>query len=552
MTKTVDKLTPADWQRMDIAELIDRNESANWSDMGCYKTSTALWTHDYKVKRDKIDVPSILVITNRSGKGAFFRDIPKTTDGYTILNVDTNKVSMVIGGRSLKIGKDYPAEVKVPHITVTHYHVFQKCNTGKTQECPDCKGIGLQEFRWVRNKEGKMDKVGIPCDTCNMKGNLPLPDTQGDRLLKKHWDVVIVDEAHRMKNPDTHWTKNIKKLKCTYKHIMTGTGFINRPDEIFSLLQFLDPQKYTSFWDFRGYFCEIDDWSGWAVVKGVLPHRKDEFRKLVREFGPRREKTEVLKHLTEPVYEEKVVALSPTQRRMYNDIKHELETLDQQGYPITSPNVLSQLNRLRQVCVATPEVVSEYYDEKEERRVIEIRLVEPSSKLDAFMEVLDGLRWDDESRQQIVVFSNFNDPLELLTKRLETAKVPYIWMQAKDNDDTRFRKWYQDWPTKEHQVFLSTVSLGGESIDLTSAQYVCFLDQSWSPKDNNQARDRIWRPGQVNTPVVINLFAEDTVDYYVLDKLKTKQNWFNEIFGRENTTGLESEAMSDALNIAFG
>lgn len=542
MTNT-DKLVPADWQRSDIADLIERDNSANWSDMGCYKTSTALWVHDFKMKRDGIDVPSILVITNRSGKGAFFRDIPKTTDGYAIINVDTRKVSMVINGKSLKLGNKFPDEITVPHIVVTHYHVFQKCNLGKTKECEVCKGIGLQDFRFVRNTAGGMDKVGIPCELCKGKGNEPLPETQGDRLLKRHWDVVIADEAHRMKNQDTKWTGNIKKLKATYKHLMTGTGFINRPDEVFSLLQFLDPKRFSSYWDFRNYFCEIDDWSGWAVVKGCLPHRKPEFRSTVREFGPRREKTEVFKELTEPVYEDIEVELSETQYRMYKEIKAELETLDKQGYPITSPNVLSQLNRLRQISVATPVVVGEKYDEKTQRRVVDIRLEEPSSKLDALMEVIDGLRWDDDDKQQIVVFSNFNDPLEMLSKRLDPKYdkngklidkgIPYIWMQSKDNDDVRMEKWLKTWPKKEHQVFMSTVALGGESIDLTSASYIAFLDLSWSPKDNNQARDRIWRPGQKGVPVVIRFFAKDTVDHYVFNKLVTKQRWFDEIFGKE-------------------
>ena len=538
-----DKLTPADWQRTDIADLIEKDNSANWSDMGCYKTSTALWVHDYKVKRDKVEVPSILVITTRGGKGAFFRDIPKTVDGYTILNVDVRRVAMVINGKSLKIGTKYPDDVTVPHITVTHYNVLQKCNLGKTKECDTCKGIGLQDFRFVRNKDGGMDKVGIPCEDCKGKGNHPLPETQGDRLLKRHWDVVIVDEAHRMKNQDTHWTKNIKKLKCTHKHIMTGTGFINRPDEIFSLLQFLDPKRYTSYWDFRNYFCEIDDWSGWAVVKGCLDHRKPEFRQTVRSYGPRREKLEVFKELTEPVYEDIHVDLSEVQYRMYLEIKKELQTLDEQGYSITSPNVLSQLNRLRQISVATPEVVDEFYDKKEQRKVLKIKLTEPSSKLDALMDVIEGLRWDDDDKQQIVVFSNFNDPLELLAKRLDPKYdkngklhdkgIPYIWMQSKDNDDVRLEKWLHTWPKKEHQVFMSTTSLGGESIDLTSASYLAFLDLSWSPKDNNQARDRIWRPGQKGAPVIIRFFANDTVDHYVNDKLHTKQRWFDEIFGKE-------------------
>jgi SNF2-related domain/Helicase conserved C-terminal domain len=537
------KLVPADWQRNDIAELIDVPASANWSDMGCYKTSTSLWVHDFKMKRDNIEVPSILVITNRSGKGAFFRDVPKTIDGYTILNVDTRKVSMVINGRSLKINGKFPEEITVPHIVVTHYHVFEKCNLGKTKQCETCKGLGLEDFRFVQGTDGSMTKVGIPCTDCKGKGNHPLPETQGDRLLKHHWDVVICDEAHRMKNPDTHWTKNIKKLKCTYKHIMTGTGFINRPDEIFSLLQFLDPKKYSSYWDFRNYFCEIDDWSGWAVVKGCLPHRKAEFRSTVRSYGPRRDKLEVFKDLKEPVYEDIEIELSAEQMRMYGEIKHELETLDKMGYPITSPNVLSQLNRMRQISVATPVVVGERYDPKLERRVLDIELQEPSSKLDALEEIIEGLKWDDDDKQQIVVFSNFNDPLDMLEARLsdkydKNGKLyrkgtPYIRLNVTDNDDVRMNKWLHEWPKKEHQVFMSTTSLGGESIDLTSAQYMAFLDLSWSPKDNNQARDRIWRPGQTKVPVIFRFFAKDTVDYYVFDKLGVKQGWFNEIFGRE-------------------
>jgi len=228
---------------------------------------------------------------------------------------------------------------------------------------------------------------------------------------------------------------------------------------------------------------------------------------------------------------------------MYLEIKKELQTLDEQGYSITSPNVLSQLNRLRQISVATPEVVDEFYDKKEQRKVLKIKLTEPSSKLDALMDVIEGLRWDDDDKQQIVVFSNFNDPLELLAKRLDPKYdkngklhdkgIPYIWMQSKDNDDVRLEKWLHTWPKKEHQVFMSTTSLGGESIDLTSASYLAFLDLSWSPKDNNQARDRIWRPGQKGAPVIIRFFANDTVDHYVNDKLHTKQRWFDEIFGKE-------------------
>ena len=531
-----EKLIPADWQREDIARLIEADRSANWSDMGCYKTSSALWMTDYVMKQKEIEHPAILVITTRSGKGAFFRDIPKTTEGYTVFNVDNTKVKIVLpGGKQIKIQKELADEIEMPHIVVTHYHVFQKCNLGKTEVCQRCDGT-------TQDPLIGLDKTCIECDG---RGSLPMPLTQGDRIIKRNWDQVIVDEAHRMKNKDTKWTENIKRIKCPRKHIMTGTGFINRPDEIWSLLNFLDNDTFSAYWRFRNHFCEIDASSGWEVVRGCLPEHKAEFRALVRDYGPRRDKLEVFPNLPVPIYEDIVVELNQTQLRMYNELKQELYTLDQMGIPLTSPNVLSLLNRLRQVCVATPKVTAESFDVKTGKRMTHVELVEPSSKLDAVEEVIEGLRWDDDDRQQIVVFSNFSDPLKLLAQRLDPKYdkngklkdkgTPYIWMQASDNDDIRMEKWLNTWPKKEHQVFMSTVALGGESIDLTSAEYICFLDQSWSPKDNNQARDRVWRPGQTKTAVVIRLFAEDTVDYYVLGKLVEKQGWFNEIFGKEIT-----------------
>lgn len=520
-TVTTEMLVPADWQLEDLAFLGERDFTANWSDMGCYKTSTALWMTDYKVT--DVENPAILVITNRSGKGVFFRDIPKTVgDRYTVFNVNTQNVNVVVNGRELRLGKELADDIQMPHIVITHYHVFMKCNRGKTEVCDMCDGDGKDPIALM-----------APCRKCEGKGSIPMPLTQGDRLLNHKWDMVICDEAHRMKNKDTKWTSNIKRLKSDHKHLMTGTGFINRPDEIWSLLNFLDKKKFSSYWAFREHYCEVDDWSGWAVVKGCLPHRKNEFRALVREYGPRREKLEVFKNLPEPVYEDINVELNPTQQRMYNEIKNELATLDQQGVPISSPNILSMLNRLRQICVATPKVINEFYDINQQRRVVEIELIEPSSKLDALMDIIEGLRWDDDDRQQIVVFSNFFDPLVMLGERLTKANIPAIHLKAADNDQLRYHKWAEAWPKKEHQVFMSTMQLGGESIDLTSAQYIAFLDQSWSPKDNNQARDRVWRPGQVNTPVVIKFFANGTVDHYVFGKLKEKQGWFDDIFGKD-------------------
>jgi SNF2 family DNA or RNA helicase len=80
-------------------------------------------------------------------------------------------------------------------------------------------------------------------------------------------------------------------------------------------------------------------------------------------------------------------------------------------------------------------------------------------------------------------------------------------------------------------VFLSTLDLGAESINLTAAHRAIFLDQHWSPVKNTQAIGRVYRPGQTGAVQLIYIRAENTVDFRVLDKNVTSTGWFNQIFG---------------------
>jgi SNF2 family DNA or RNA helicase len=489
---------PADWQLEDIDYLADKPWSANWSEMGCYKTSTAMWVIAKKLAH--IDNPRVLVVSSKTGKGAWFRDAPRVLPKWTVTNLlSTGKSELSFLGKFLPHKKMWtmPRERKVPQLVVAHYHCFTN------------KAIARQL-----------------CEA-------------------EDWDMVILDEAHRIKEKNTQWTRNLKALAngdenrepIEFRHIMTGTGFINRPDEIWSLLNFLDRDTFGSYAGFRNRYCDVWNLDGFDQVIGVKEERKEEFREIRKFVGPRRRKNGpggvfegILK---EPIYTDVDVDLNPTQRRMYDEIKATLYTLDQAGTPIYSANVLALLNRLRQITVATPHKISEHYDPIKERLIQEIELREPSSKLDAVMDIVGEMEWDDEYRQQAVVFSCFKDPIKLLKVRLDKAKIPFIHMDVNDNDSQRIHKWMTLFPKKEHQLFLCTLQLGGESIDLTPADTAIFLDRSWSPKDNLQGRDRIYRPGQKAIPQIININGRRTTDQRIERANEIKLGWFDEIFGDE-------------------
>jgi len=488
-----EKFLPRDWQEDDLEFLSKLKYSANWSSMGCFKTSTGAWLIDQKIP----DAGNVLIVTTKSGKGPWFDAIPRclNMDEWRVFNVGTRLVDEVLID-DLRIESDIDDLVKLLRsqskkiICLAHYHVFT-------------------------NKSFIQDVL--------LEGVV-----SGDI----EWDLILLDEAHRCKSRKTQWTRNIKKQSryAKNRHLMTGTGFVNNPAEIWSLLNFLEPKKFGSYWKFRANFCEEENWTGYAKITGIREDKIEEFRELRKSYGPRRTMEEVHKNIAEPIYHSIAVDLSPTQRRMYKEIVKELKALDKKGVPIHSPNVVSQLQRLRQIAVATPELVDSYYDETLDRLVQEVKLTEPSSKLDAAMEVIEGLEWDEESKQQCVVFSNFRDPIDLLKVRLDKENISYLHMEQKDSEATRFEKWHDLWPSKQHQVFLCTLALGGESINLSSAQYCIFLDRSWSPAQNLQAVGRVYRPGQTGVAEIIHIDATNTVDKRVLDNVTTKVGWFKMLF----------------------
>lgn len=497
--------------------------SANWSEMGAKKTTTGLWLIQRLVQEQQLKNPSVLIIAPRSGKGTFYKWVPEILPEFTIIDVGSQGLSIVKDGKVIRLPpsklKYLPAEFDFPVVVIAHYQIFSRSNKGMFKE--DENGMPL------RDEDG---------------GMIMAEPNQADHVVNRPWTFYWLDEAHRIKDKNTKWTEVLKRVKADYKHVTTGTGFINRPQEIWSPLNLIDSEAFGSYWAFHDLYCEIDDSEGYQRVTGVKPEMRADLRERIRNYGPRRTLDEVMPHIKQPIQVTREVELNPTQRKMYDEIKMQLYTLDKQGVPIHAANVLSLLQRLRAICVATPEVVADYYDEKQDRRVQKVQLTEPSSKLDDVMEIIEGLQWDDDAKQQLVIFSNFVGPLKLLEARFNKSNqaamdmgiepdLPYLWLKQQDDDETRYRKWAELFPSMEYRIFMSTLQLGGESISLTTARHVVFLDRSWSPKDNSQGVGRIRRPGQTGQPVVINIEAKDTTDQYIRDVNAVKHGWFMEIFG---------------------
>jgi len=477
---------PAPFQEKQLQRLVKelqerpKGSGANFSDMGCYKTSTALWL------AQRLGCKHVLIITTKTGKIPYMQAAPKAVPEYDTINLNTNDPV-------------HKPEAHEKIIFFAHYEVFSK--------------------RLPRNAPAWQKKL-----TPKKKRPYQRLNSTAKELNKIKWDMVIVSEAHRLTRSAT-WTNTIVGLKSQYRHEETGTLYINRPDEAQSPLRFMDKERYGSYWDFRRKFCEEKEWpplSGFYHISGI----KDEkaFKAELLQWGPRAMFTEVFDAAELMPPHRVSVNLNPTQRRMYRELEKSKETLDLRGQPLFSPNVISVLMRLRQLCVATPFVVANTWNEKTEKMQQEIDLQEPSPKLEALMDLLQ------DTDTPSVVFSNFKTPLELAARRLVAAGISHTVLRQKDSDEVRFNK-VNEFQEGKTRVFLSTISLGSESITLTAADKVIFLDRSWSPQKMSQAVSRVHRPGQKRPVLPIYIEALNTVDQVVEATLIKKQDWFDAVFG---------------------
>jgi len=296
------KFVQQPFQTEDLGFLAELESSANWSEMGAMKTTTAEWLWAQKLKH--IPNPRVLVVTTKSGKGTYFESLSEVLPDWDVFTVDTRGAKLVLNGRIVPFVAELPNPLHFrPVVVVAHYHCFtnRACTPRVRQQM-------------VTMEDGTEQKVPILQDDGTFAMDIPFCSS----LLGKEWDMVVLDEAHRIKNHDAQWTRNIKKIKSRFRHVMTGTGFVNNPSEIWSLLNFLYPKTYTSYWKFYERYCEWDDFSGYKKVTGIKRETEQEFKELVRRVGVRRNMLECFPNIPEPIETVVPVNLNAVQQKMYD------------------------------------------------------------------------------------------------------------------------------------------------------------------------------------------------------------------------------------------
>lgn len=347
-------------------------------------------------------------------------------------------------------------------------------------------------------------------------------------LSKTQWACIIVDEAHRIKNRKAQRTVAIKKLKAYRKIALTGTPYDKNPADIWSILNWLQPDVFRSYWDFFKAHVNYDGELGSAIeINGVKDGAK--FSRAIAPYVIRRSKHDVAPMLPPKIEQHISVEMTPEQASLYQRIKIAAETdatLDD-GKTLVMPNLLARILRLQQAAV-DPRLLGTDAN---------------GAKIDWLLE------YADDNPGTLLVFTRFRDTAIRVARLLD---APYYV------GGTNL------WDLQQYPKIVATIDAAKEGLNLGHIWNTVFMDSHWSSIAMAQAIDRTERDLSATEPrVIMYLNAVDTahqptVDALVRQALESKwstielvNTWLKRTQqGRDNEL-LRDVAINDALDM-FG
>ncbi|RJP49503.1 MAG: hypothetical protein C4557_11175 [Anaerolineaceae bacterium] len=361
-----------------------------------------------------------------------------------------------------------------------------------------------------------------------------------DELLKLRPDLIILDEAQRIKNWRAKTAMMVKSLPSRYAFVLTGTPLENRIDELYSIFQFLDPRILGPLWHFNDRFYELEKReSGTYKVLGYK--NIDELRALIKPYVLRRTRDEVLKDLPARVDNNFFVEMTDPQWDAYNEFKEQLAKLVAiaKRRPLTPKEqelLLMYLVKMRLICNAL--ALHDKDIKPKDREKTAPKLTE-----------LDEILTEEiaSNGHKAIVFSQWANMLALTEPILERVGLGYVKLTGAVPSAKRgalIEKFFDD---PDCRVFLST-DAGGVGLNLQAASLVINLDLPWNPAVLEQRIARAHRHGQPSSVQVINLVAKGTIEERMLDTLSAKKNVFATVFGTdESPTSIKFADMGQSL-----
>ncbi|MCP4473666.1 MAG: DEAD/DEAH box helicase [Gammaproteobacteria bacterium] len=356
-----------------------------------------------------------------------------------------------------------------------------------------------------------------------------------DNLLP---DVVILDEAQRIKNWRTKTAATIKQLKSRYAFVLTGTPLENRIDDIYSIVQFLDPHLFGPLFRFNREFYQLDE-RGRAIGYKNL----DQLNQRLKPVMLRRQKSDVEGELPERTIKHYFIPMEEEQRLRYEEYEQRASRLAHiaEKRPLTK----EEMQKLQQFLACMRMVCDTPYILDPACRI--------SPKLTELTKILEELL--NVPHNHVIIFSEWVRMLELVAEHCQVSNWDYAWHTGSVEQKKRYKEITRFKNDENCRLFLSSDS-GSVGLNLQKANIVINLDLPWNPAKLEQRIARAWRKHQSRTVHVINLVAEASIEHRMIHLLEQKQKLATSVLQGDEVTEMplpsSRAAFMEQLNALLG
>ncbi|KAL6185935.1 hypothetical protein ACLB2K_042057 [Fragaria x ananassa] len=326
-------------------------------------------------------------------------------------------------------------------------------------------------------------------------------------LRRFSWRYIIIDEAHRIKNENSLLSKTMRLYNTNYRLLITGTPLQNNLHELWSLLNFLLPEIFSS----------AETFDEWFQISGENDQQEvvQQLHKVLRPFLLRRLKSDVEKGL--PPKKETIlkVGMSQMQKQYYKALlQKDLEVVNAGGERKRLLNIAMQLRK----CCNHPYLFQGA--EPGPPYTTGGHLITNAGKMVLLDKLLPKLK---ERDSRVLIFSQMTRLLDILEDYLMFKGYLYCRIDGNTGGEDRdasidaFNK-----PGSEKFVFLLSTRAGGLGINLATADVVILYDSDWNPQVDLQAQDRAHRIGQKKEVQVFRFCTEYTIEEKVIERAYKK------------------------------
>ena len=333
-------------------------------------------------------------------------------------------------------------------------------------------------------------------------------------------DMIILDEAQKIKNYDTKTSYAVKSIPKKHSLVITGTPLENNLLDLYSIMNFIDPEVLAPQWEFSMNHCYFDK-DKKNRVTGY--YNLQDLKNKLADYVIRREKADVLKEL--PAVQEVMVPveLHEAQAEIHAGLARSLAPILHKKH-----KTVYDMQRIQQILMSMRMVCdSTFLIDKETNH---------SPKLEELETILLEKLDIKKRKRKVIIFSEWKTMLHLIGKMLKLNGIQYVTLSGDVPVKKRSLLIEEFANNPNTLVFLSTEA-GGTGLNLQFADTVINFDLPWNPAKKNQRIGRINRIGQVSPKLTaVNMVALNSIEHNIANGIVVKEALFNAVLNNANLT----------------